>query len=388
MLFDTIMQALGEGLVKQPDMPTAAEEELRVLDLIRGARILLVEDNEINRQVAREILKGAGLEVSTANNGQEAIDALQESAYDAVLMDVQMPVMDGYEATGNLRGNPRFKDLPIIAMTAHAMAGDREKSLEAGMNDHITKPIDPVQLFSTLGRWIQSAPKRPSPETFTLEVPDRDKGEKSLPVLPGIHFEKGLARLGGNRDLFEKLLLQFRDSHRDTVMEIKTALEEDDKELAARLAHTVKGVAANLGGEDLSSSAGALEKKIKEGDARPEDSVLEQFGVRLHEVLEGLEAFGPREEDEGQAKMTEQDQGTSIDRAAVGPLLVEVAGLLESDLIEAMNRLQVLGEHLGTSSLGNEFKQLVSHVEGFDTDSAMKNLERIAQTLNMTLKED
>ncbi|MBW1945339.1 MAG: response regulator, partial [Deltaproteobacteria bacterium] len=273
VLFDTIMQALGEGLVKQPDMPTAAEEELRVLDLIRGARILLVEDNEINRQVAREILKGAGLEVSTANNGQEAIDALQESAYDAVLMDVQMPVMDGYEATGNLRDNPRFKDLPIIAMTAHAMAGDREKSLEAGMNDHVTKPIDPVQLFSTLARWIQSAPKRPSSERLTREVPDRDKVEEPLPVLPGIQFEKGLARLGGNRDLFEKLLLQFRDSHRDTVMEIKTALEADDKELAARLAHTVKGVAANLGGEDLSSSAGALEKKIKEGDARPEDSV-------------------------------------------------------------------------------------------------------------------
>ena len=171
-------------------------------------------------------------------------------------------------------------------------------------------------------------------------------------------------------------------------MEIKTALEADDKELAARLAHTVKGVAANLGGEDLSSSAGALEKKIKAGDARPEDSVLEQFGAHLHEVLEGLEVFARQKVDEGQEKMAAQDQATSIDRAVVGPLLVEVAGLLESDLIEAMNRLEVLGEHLGTSSLGNEFKQLVSHVEGFDTDSAMKRLEHIAQTLNMTLKED
>jgi polar amino acid transport system substrate-binding protein len=357
--------------------------------MIRGAHILLVEDNEINRQVAGEILRGAGLEVSTANNGREAIEALQESPCDAVLMDVQMPVMDGYEATRALRKDARFKDLPVIAMTAHAMAGDRERSLEAGMSDHVTKPIDPGQLFATLGRWIQSVPERPSSQIPEGKDPDMDQVEEPLPALPGILFQKGLARLGGNRGLFEKLLLQFRDSHREAVSEIKTALEEDDKELAARLAHTVKGVAANLGAEDLSASAGKLEKKIKEGNARPEDSALAQFGTHLNQVLKGLEALGPREDDrEKAASVPEQDRPATVDRAVVGPLLRELAWLLESDLIEAMDRLEDLEGHLAASSVGEAFQELVGHVQGFDTDRAMKNLEDIAQALDMNLKEE
>ena len=215
-----------------------------------------------------------------------------------------------------------------------------------------------------------------------------NKAEESLPALSGIQFEKGLARLGGNRDLFEKLLLQFRDSHKGAVGEIKTALEEEDMELAARIAHTVKGVAANLGAEDLSASAGVLEKQIKEGDARPEDNALEQFRTHLNEVLEGLEALGPQADDEGTTGPEAQGPAGSVDRAVVEPLLAEVANLLESDLIEATNRLEVLGEHLGASFLGDEFKQLVGHVEGFDTDSAMKSLEHIAQTLDLTLNEE
>jgi CheY-like chemotaxis protein len=149
LFFDTIMQALGKDVRKSSPAVRQRDQEVELLQNIHGARVLLVEDNEINRQVAKEILTGAGLEVFLANDGQEAVDAVGKEHYDAVLMDIQMPVMDGYLATEAIRSDPRCKDLPIIAMTAHAMAGDREKCLAAGMNDHVTKPIDPEQLFST-----------------------------------------------------------------------------------------------------------------------------------------------------------------------------------------------------------------------------------------------
>ena len=149
------MQAFGEdvpGRAPAPQREVAAEGGVR--QTIQGARVLLVEDNEINQQVAMEILAGAGVEVFLANNGREAVKAVSENDYDAVLMDVQMPVMDGYEATRVIRRDPRRHDLPIIAMTAHAMAGDKAKSLAAGMNDHVTKPIDPDELYRTLGQYI------------------------------------------------------------------------------------------------------------------------------------------------------------------------------------------------------------------------------------------
>jgi two-component system, sensor histidine kinase and response regulator len=155
MLLDTIMQALGKAQPEPSRLVRKYEQEAEVLEGIRGANVLLVEDNEINQQVAKEILEGAGLKITLANDGQEAVNAVKEHEYDAVLMDVQMPVMDGYTASREIRKDVRFRELPIIAMTANAMAGDREKSLEAGMNDHVAKPIDTNELFSTLAKWIE-----------------------------------------------------------------------------------------------------------------------------------------------------------------------------------------------------------------------------------------
>src|SRR5210317_979761 len=175
MLFDTIIQAFGEAVPETSRVVQRKEQEAKALENIQGARVLLVEDNEINQQVAKEILEGAGLNVSLANNGQEAVNAVKENNYDAVLMDVQMPVMDGYTATKTTRkweGGMRNKgkaQIPIIAMTAHAMAGDEDKSLQAGMNGHVTKPIDPDQLFAALQKWIKPSEKRV--QTQQAEVP-------------------------------------------------------------------------------------------------------------------------------------------------------------------------------------------------------------------------
>ncbi len=161
VMFDTIMQAFGKDAPRESRLGVDKDQAAVALKGLAGARVLVVEDNEINQQVAMEILAGAGLDVSLANNGQEGVNAVLANRYDAVLMDVQMPVMDGYTATRHIRRDPRFKDLPIIAMTAHAMTGDEEKSMAAGMNDHVTKPIDPAQLLATLAKWI--APRELSP---------------------------------------------------------------------------------------------------------------------------------------------------------------------------------------------------------------------------------
>ena len=287
VLFDAIMGAFDKEVPVRERAAAArvsTEEELRK---IRGARVLLVEDNEINQQVAQEMLEKAGLVVSIAGNGKEAVEKVKTETYDAVLMDIQMPVMGGFEATLEIRKHGRFKDLPIIAMTAHAMAGDREKSLEAGMNDHVTKPIDPEELFSALVRWIKPGARKISEDRCGFVTP-ADKEEDILPSeLPGISITSGLSRVGGNKPLYAKLLCKFREGQQNAVPEIRAALRSGDVETAGRLAHTVKGVSGNLGAESLYRAAAELEKAIKEG-GKSIDPPLTQFGSQLKIVMEGI----------------------------------------------------------------------------------------------------
>jgi len=343
--------------------------------------VLLVEDNEINQQVAREIIEGAGLTVDLATNGQEAVNAVKDSNYDAVLMDVQMPVMDGYTATREIRKVDRFKDLPIIAMTAHAMAGDKGKSLQAGMNDHVTKPIDPDDLFSALVRWISPGER----EATDVEAQDiSPKETEPFPdELPGISIASGLKRVGGNKKLYRKLLSQYRASQEDAVEKIRAALQEGDVETATLLAHTVKGVSGNLGAEALYQVSGALEKAIKEGDEDSLDDRIATFASQLQVVMEGIKAFEKRGAGEGEPEIPSGD-GT-VDREAVKVLLQEMAQLIESDLIEAMNRLEALGDHLRHSQVREAFERLEGYMEGFDTESALKTVDEIAQDLDISL---
>lgn len=289
VLFDTIMQALGKDAVKISPAVRQREQEVELLQNIHGARVLLVEDNAINRQVAQEILAGAGLEVFLANHGQEAVDAVGKEHYDAVLMDIQMPVMDGYLATEAIRRDPRFKDLPIIAMTAHAMAGDREKCLAAGMNDHVTKPIDPEQLFSTLGKWIRG--ERDSEKRLPREtvIAEKSPEEEYLPVsLPGFDLAAGLDRLQGNRSLYRKLLQDFAANYSGVAGEIRQALTAGDMDLVHSLVHNLKAVAGNLSATDLLSVVVEMEELVRREDeaTAPTPETLEQKLAVLEKALE------------------------------------------------------------------------------------------------------
>jgi CheY-like chemotaxis protein len=381
MLFDAIMVAFDKEV---PDRERAvpwrvsAKEEVGKL---RGARVLLAEDNEINQQVAQEMLERAGLVVGIANNGEEAVQRVKVETYDAVLMDIQMPVMGGFEATQEIRKDSRFKDLPIIAMTAHAMAGDREKSLAAGMNDHVTKPIDPDELFSALVRWIKPGERGVPEEGGRRTISEEKKEDLLLPELPGIALSSGISRVGGNKQLYAKLLCKFRESQQNVVAEIRAALHSGDRETAGRLAHTVKGVSGNVGAESVYSAAAELEKAIKEGQQNI-DHPMARFGSQLKIVMDGIKVL---EESLAAQKVPEPSTGVSVDKESVKLLLQDMAQLLESDLTEAMNRLEALKQHLAHSSAHEEFKRLEKQVESFDTDGALKSVEAIARVLGVTL---
>jgi len=284
-LFNAILQAFGLSMVMHT---RSAKKKISTgsLSLLRGARILLVEDNEINRLVATEILMILGMNVKTASSGEEALLKLQEWEFDAILMDIQMPGMDGYQTTAIIRSDKRFsfERMPIIAITAHALTGDREKSLAAGLNDHVTKPVDEAQLANVLMRWIK--PSHPVvTSTPRAQVNPQDI---TLPNYPGIDSKLGLQRLGGNRDLFFRLLRLFRADYAGSVKSIRAALAQGDFDLARRLAHSLKGVSGQISAKALSESARTLEACILEKDLQRLEGLIENTERELAIIVSSL----------------------------------------------------------------------------------------------------
>ncbi|MFH1060451.1 MAG: response regulator [Pseudomonadota bacterium] len=296
LLLDTVMAAFGKEVAHQ--RKAGRELPAKGLEALRGARVLLVEDNEINQQVAKEILEGAGLVVTIAGDGGQGVAAARAGHFQAVLMDVQMPVMDGYTATCAIRQDPALADLPVIAMTANAMAGDREKALAAGMNDHVVKPIDPPLLFASLRRWIRPGLRGFTPLAVEAAPAHAPRGE-AKPQLPeaiaGIDLDDGLGRVGGNRKLYRELLIKLRDDYAQAPAELAGHLAAGRQEEAQRLAHTIKGVAGNVGAGGLQAAAAALESACKEGLVDPCLPLLDDLGQVMGQAVEALAVLGPAE---------------------------------------------------------------------------------------------
>jgi len=282
VLFDTIMEVFGKSSkVTRPGK--SGERMPEGFNKIRGAKILLVEDNEINQQVARETLEQEGFFVDIAEDGQVAVNKMSLH-YDVVLMDLQMPVMDGFGATEEIRKNKKFDDIAIIAMTADAMTGVRDSVLESGMDDYVTKPINPVDLWRALINWIKPA-NRKLPEGFHQQ---KNKNEivSIIPEISGINVQIGLNRIGGNKKLYINLLEQLRDNYGSTVKEIQRAIEENEKETAIRLAHTLKSVSGNIGAEAIQLKAELVESALKEN--RESKDVLVSLENELSKIIENL----------------------------------------------------------------------------------------------------
>ncbi|WP_435626670.1 response regulator [Candidatus Ferrigenium straubiae] len=276
-LFDALMTCnSGMGMLSSPEPGKETHVDLT------GLHVLLVEDNKFNQQLANALLMRAGVEVGIADDGIEAMQALQRERFDAVLMDMQMPKMDGLEATRLIRENPALADLPIIAMTANAMIGDRDACLAAGMNDYISKPVQYEAMYATLARWVhrqERMPRQSAAET-------RQSPEAPAAFDP----EKAIAGMG-SKDIYLTMLGKFAPSQGQAVQSIRDALAADDRKTAERLAHTLKGVAATIGAYLLAETAGQLEKAIAEEDAGKCRQLVEAAAVRLAEAITSVETY-------------------------------------------------------------------------------------------------
>jgi CheY-like chemotaxis protein len=374
ILFDTAVVALGADSGKLESMPAGPSFDI---DRMRGARILLVEDNEINQEVAIGQLEDASAFVDLAENGQDALDMIRANDYDAVLMDMQMPVMDGIEATRVIRSNAGFRDLPIIAMTANAMASDRILCLEAGMNDHIAKPIDPDQLFGVLLRWIRRSDGDGGPAQHTAAHADTRQERDSALVIAGIDTAAGLKRTGGNRKRYETLLRKFSEQQSGTGADIDAALTRGDAATAERAAHSLKGAAATLGAGALAEAAARVEAAIKNGkDARPDVRTLADL---LAIVLADLRTALPDESGNGLGR-------SATDPASIQQPLARLKQLLESDDGEAADFIVDAGPLLAGVLTPAEIAALRDRVGKFEFDAALQCLSGIASRLSLDLE--
>ena len=292
-LLDAVLVGLGLAAPARPPVAVSASLS-EAAQRIAGAHVLVVDDNVINQQVAREVLLRAGVHVELAGSGAEALHLVDLAPFDAVLMDIQMPGMDGYETTARIRAQPRHAQLPLIAMTAHAVPGFRESSLGMGMNDYVTKPIDPERLFTVLAGQMRRAPARTTAAPAAAFAPATPAATAaaldSIPALPGIDMAAALDRLGGNTQLLNVLLQRFVDDFAPAPQRLLAAIEHDAYDQAALLVHKVRGAAGNLSMTELHRAAGELEQLLSATQRGQLDQPLAAFGAALECVLDGVQA--------------------------------------------------------------------------------------------------
>jgi len=374
-LLDTLLGVLnsdpGARMAAAPPPPQDSG-----LARLRGARVLLVEDNEINQQVASELLRDHGLSVEIAGNGQVALDRLAEHRYDLVLMDMQMPVMDGLTATRRIREQAQWAELPIVAMTANAMAEDRQRCLDAGMNDFVAKPIEPDRLLKVLQHWLANhvaqgplpAPRRAAPAPL-----DADAALAQLAQVHGLDVTQGLRRSGGKAGLYLSLLAQFARSHVHCAEQLREHLEQGQTEAARQLVHALKGVAGNLGATGVQESATRLDQTLRTDSGSDNGSAIAALSDTLQHDLAALLA--------GLAHLpaTPTDAADALDQADARALLLQLDAQLDQGDADA---LQTVSRHATTlrAALGDHFMPFERHLRGFAFDEALALLRQHTAT--------
>jgi signal transduction histidine kinase/CheY-like chemotaxis protein len=370
-LYNAILTAMGRQPVESNRSVHNPEKVTEAMDKLCGARVLLVEDNEINQELATELLMHNGIRVDYAYNGQQALERLGERRYDGVLMDCQMPVMDGYTATGKIRQNPEFEKLPIIAMTAHAMVGDRQKSLDAGMNDYISKPLNVDQMFMTMAKWI--VPAEPAGKR-AVNPPARQAKPDALPDIPGINIEAGLIVTENNVKLYRKLLLKFLDKQADFAQTFKNAWESNDIKAATIAAHTLQGVAGNLGMTGVQTCASDLEAAVKESAGNVE-ALLDEVCAALEPVLAGLQILGEAPSAE------KKEAGGIVDLNRIAPLLGELEYFLDENDTESIEVAEKLMPFFQNTKHIRQFEQIMQTIRDYEFEQAQKDLAALVSTL-------
>lgn len=377
LLLNTLLEVLSAGFEARtlPVSKLADKEEIKAL---AGKRVLLAEDNEINQQVTRELLEMISLTVDIADNGKVAVEKIEANHYDVVLMDIQMPVMDGIEATRIIRGDSRFAKLPILAMTANAMSKDIEDCRNAGMDDHIAKPVDPDKLYNTLAKWLGNT-------TITIVPPNAkassETGANLIFDLSGINAKAALPRFSGNTGLYTEVLLKFYESNNGVMQKIRKTLDDGDHETAKRHAHTIKGVAGLIGAENLEIAARNLEREIKEKNFETLEPSLDNISMALGIVLNSINSL------KISMKTTSDQTGLKkpMDKATVAALLQEMVFHLKESDADVKTVLSSLRNYLHDQHMQHNLKQLEKNISQFNFDDALESLSVIARTLNIPI---
>lgn len=371
-LLDTVLSVLGRGRIlagssKHPG--TAASKDSTS---IAGARLLLVEDNDINREFATELLRSEGIDVIEAVNGQEALDQVQRHAVDAVLMDLQMPVMDGLQAARRIRAladtpnGARFATLPIIAMTALAMAQDAQQSREAGMNDHISKPVDPAHLMAILAKWIQVPADRvvtPRPSVATSGIP------QDLLALTSLDAMEGVRRIGGKADAYRRQLERFRQHYADAVDRLRQLLAEHGGHQAGDFCHLLKGVTGNIGAQALYQHVAMIETQIKNGHM-PTGADLDAMQVLLQQVVHDIDRLHA-------GMPSPEESATTLDANQLRGHLEGLKQALNYDLGSAEKILAQLRQGVSRTPLQTDIAAIAGKVDVFEIDAALVLLTQL-----------
>ncbi len=378
LLFNTIMDSFGRNTISNSNF-RALQSNLKMTEKLTGAKVLLVEDNKMNQQVAMEILLGEGLVVDIANNGREAIDAVAKNEYDLILMDLQMPVMGGHEASLLIKADARYVSLPIIAMTAHAMHGIREECLASGMSDYVSKPIDSNQLVSVLARWLKghSGVLKTITVHQSTELIGFNSENYPLEIFSGIDVEAGLKKLSNNQTLYKQLLMDFANKYSSYTGQIREAFCAGDADLTDRLCHTLKGVAGNLSIIRVYESAKRLEEALTRQSVPDIHQILTELEHELQRVVLALRLIPSNEEQE----VTDQECVINLDE--VRALSLELAKLLDEDDIDAGQCLESLKKSLCTSVFQHEMQELDKQVSNYNFDDAKLSLKEIMLGIGM-----
>jgi two-component system sensor histidine kinase/response regulator len=351
-----LVDAVADAIAMEPVQMMNDSGRLTPSAELAGATILLVDDNEINQMVARGILENAKATITIANNGREAVAALRQARFDAVLMDLQMPVMDGYAATRAIRQELGLGDLPIIAVTAHALSEDRRSCFEAGMNEHVSKPVDPQRLLSVLGRFIRADILAARVEAVE-PVADEDQ------PLPGIDLADAMRRLGGNRELLDRVYAEFCEHYGGAAAEIAAFGPERMAE-SKRLVHTIKGVAGNIGAKRIYQTAVALEAAFNAGGEFAEPLV--QFADALAECVPLLPVVP--------AETVALAEPIEIDEAVLRPLIARLDGLLRRRDLDAEDCFAALKAGCAGTRLDGALGALEAKVGALEFEAALQSL--------------
>ncbi|AZZ92211.1 response regulator [Hahella sp. KA22] len=336
-----------------------------------GSMVLLAEDNVINQEVAIDLLGSVGVKPDVVDNGLSAVHAVQGKDYDLILMDVQMPELNGLDAARAIRAlGGRYADIPILAMTAHAQQSDRDLSRDAGMNGHIVKPFAAEELFETLGHWLRSKTAAPLMQAPPAAAP---AGCHDIPSLPGLNITEALQRLGGRWPLLQRILSGFYEKWSDSPDELQTLAEQNALGEIAIITHGLKGSGATIGAEALGKAAGAVESAARAGDQSRARDLMAPLLEALEEVLTGLSRL-EQNESPPEPSMLSKEQRPLL------PQLIQLRDYLESDLGQAQKSLAQLRASISDPPQIRMLSELEEALFQFDIELAQTHLSQLIQT--------